>query len=63
MRRLPDHPRRPAGYLPQDGFRERRGYRRPELRARMAWRELNDTEETDKPMAFWLRPLTADAYP
>lgn len=62
--RPPDLPRRPAGYVPLAGFRARRGCRRrPDLQARRAWRNLDDTEETDRPMALWLEPLIADAHP
>ncbi|PWG61328.1 GNAT family N-acetyltransferase [Sediminicurvatus halobius] len=58
VERPADHPRRPPGYTPLDGFWRRRGYRRrDDLRARMAWRDLDHSEETDKPMVFWLKAL------
>lgn len=53
-----DHPRRPAGYQPLDAFWTRRGYRRrPDLRTTLSWRDLDESEESEKPMTFWLRPL------
>lgn len=62
VERPADHPRRPPDYVPLDGFWRRRGYqRRDDLRARMAWQDLDDSEETDKPMVFWLKPLQGGA--
>jgi len=56
--RAPDDPRRPAGYRPLDAFWLQRGYRPAEgLTTSFAWQELGETEETAKPMQFWLRPL------
>ncbi|GAB7528905.1 GNAT family N-acetyltransferase [Pseudomonas sp. 3A(2025)] len=53
-----DHPRRPAGYQPLDTFWARRGYRHhPELHTEYHWRDLDETEESAKPMSFWLKEL------
>jgi GNAT superfamily N-acetyltransferase len=53
-----DHPRRPPGYQPLDAFWTRRGYRKaPELTTRYCWRDLDETEESPKPMTFWLKPM------
>lgn len=53
-----DHPARPAGYQPLDGFWSRRGYARiPGLAAGFSWRDLGDAEETVKPMEFWSKRL------
>lgn len=53
-----DHPRRPAGYAPHDAFWTRRGFvRRPDITTAFAWRDLDDTEETPKPMVFWVKEL------
>lgn len=61
--RLEAHARALAG-LEWTAFRTvGRQPRRPDLQARRAWRNLDDTEETDKPMALWLEPLTADVHP
>lgn len=58
VQRPADHPRRPADYVPLDGFWQRRGYQKhPELIAEFPWQDLDETEESAKPMAFWLRRL------
>lgn len=54
-----DHPLRPAGYVPHDAFWTKRGYvKRPDVVASFAWRDLGDTEETHKPMVFWVKELS-----
>jgi len=51
-----DHPRRPADYVPLDKFWNKRGYfKHPELKTRYVWKDLDDNEETPKPMTFWLK--------
>ena len=51
-----DHPRRPANYVPLDQFWTKRGYvKHPELHTTYLWKDLDDTEETAKPMTFWLK--------
>lgn len=51
-----DHPRRPVDYVPLDAFWNKRGYfKHPELKTTYAWKDLDDTEETPKPMTFWLK--------
>jgi hypothetical protein len=51
-----DHPRRPADYVPLDQFWNKRSYfKHPELTTTYAWKDLDDTEETPKPMTFWLK--------
>lgn len=53
-----DHPARPAGYRPLDGFWRRRGYAPVEgAVAAFGWRDLGQSEETDKPMQFWAKKL------
>lgn len=50
------HPRRPADYAPLDGFWNKRGYvKHPELKTHYVWKDLDDDEETPKPMTFWLK--------
>ena len=52
------HPRRPADYVPHDAFWSKRGYSKcPELRTQFAWRDLDETSETPKPMVFWRKVL------
>ncbi len=56
VERPADHPRRPADYQPLDTFWHKRGYfKHPELRTEYVWKDLDDTEETPKPMTFWLK--------
>jgi len=56
VERPADHPRRPADYVPLDKFWHKRGYvKHPELTTCYIWKDLDDTEETPKPMTFWLK--------
>lgn len=56
VERPADHPRRPAGHVPLDKFWNKRGYfKHPELKTEYVWKDLDDTEETAKPMTFWLK--------
>lgn len=58
VQRAADHPRRPADYQPLDAFWARRGYRHhPELYTQYHWRDLDEAEESAKPMSFWLKEL------
>jgi len=51
-----NHPRRPADYVPLDRFWNKRGYfKHPELKTTYSWKDLDDAEETPKPMTFWLK--------
>lgn len=55
-------PRRPDDYRTLDPFWAARGYvRRPAMVARIAWKELGESEASEKPLACWLRPLGAGA--
>lgn len=56
VQRPEDHPLRPADYVGNDAFWQRRGYRRaPALQTRLSWPDLGETVSTAKPMRFWLR--------
>lgn len=58
VQRPADHPRRPADYQPLDAFWSRRGYsHHPELHTEYHWRDLDEREESAKPMSFWLKEL------
>lgn len=58
VQRPDNHPRRPHDYRPLDGFWESRGFHRhPTLQTWYRWRDLDDVEETLKPMAYWIRDL------
>jgi GNAT superfamily N-acetyltransferase len=53
-----DHAARPGGYRPLDAFWRGRGYAPlPGVVAEFAWRDLGETEETRKPLQFWIRDL------
>jgi GNAT superfamily N-acetyltransferase len=53
-----DHPRRPRDYRPLDGLWAKRGFvKQPQLRTTFSWRDLDEAEETPKPMVFWLKHL------
>ncbi len=56
VERPADHPRRPANYVPLDQFWNKRGYvKHPELATTYTWKDLDDVDETPKPMTFWLK--------
>lgn len=58
VERPENHPMKPANYRPLHGFWSKRGYtRRPELATTYAWLDLDEHEESDKPMVFWTREL------
>ena len=57
VERPKDHPLRPADYVPLDDFWSKRGYaHRADLRTMLAWQDIGEAEETEKPMTFWLKP-------
>ncbi|MFI3184559.1 MAG: GNAT family N-acetyltransferase [Methylococcaceae bacterium] len=56
VERPADHPRRPGGYVSLDQFWIKRGYvKHPELTTTYTWKDLDDENETPKPMTFWLK--------
>ncbi|MCJ8052401.1 GNAT family N-acetyltransferase [Shinella curvata] len=58
VERPSDHPLRPADYAPLDEFWGKRGYaHRADLRTMLAWQDIGETDETEKPMSFWLKPV------
>ncbi|MBU2580163.1 MAG: GNAT family N-acetyltransferase [Alphaproteobacteria bacterium] len=53
-----DHPLKPAGYRPLDGFWRKRGYGPVEgLVAYYSWKDIGEDAETEKPLQFWTRKL------
>jgi GNAT superfamily N-acetyltransferase len=53
-----DHPRRPSDYRPLDGFWRRRGYEpEPGFVCHFPWRDLDEAQESPKPMRLWRRRL------
>jgi len=53
-----DHPHKPADYMPLTIFWQRRGYQPlPNMTCYFSWKEINETEETAKPLSFWYKEL------
>lgn len=51
-------PRRPADYVANDAFWNRRGYRKQEsLRTTFDWPDIGESASSEKPMTFWMREL------
>ena len=58
VQRPDNHPARPADYQPLDQFWRNRGYeKRSELATHFSWKEVGESEESLKPMTFWMKPL------
>lgn len=56
--RDPDDPRRPRDARGNDAFWANRGYvRQPGMTMHLAWKEVGDDHQSEKPLTFWLRPL------
>ncbi len=56
-----EHHRRPADYVPLDGFWIKRGYRKhPELSTTFSWQDLDEASASPKPMVFWLKRISPD---
>lgn len=56
--RAPDDPRCPGSHRDNDAFWIKRGYaRQPGMTMQLAWKEIGEPEESEKPLTFWLRPL------
>jgi GNAT superfamily N-acetyltransferase len=59
VQRPDDHPLRPQDYVPLDAFWHKRGFERAGgLTTSFSWKDVDQPEETDKPMQFWLKALT-----
>ena len=64
VRRDPADPRRPAAYVPLDGFWRRRGYTPcPALTCRMTWREPGGAAEIPHELSFWMKPIAGAPLP
>ena len=58
VQRPADHPLRPENYAPLDPFWRKRGYAPLEgAVAHFSWKDLDQAEETKKPLQFWTRDL------
>jgi GNAT superfamily N-acetyltransferase len=59
VQRPADHPLRPQDYVPLDTFWRKRGFEKADgLTTSFSWKDVDQPEETDKPMQFWLKALT-----
>ncbi len=59
VERPENHPLRPADHEPLDAFWAHRGYiHHPELRTKFTWRDVGESEQTAKPMSFWLKDIS-----
>jgi GNAT superfamily N-acetyltransferase len=62
VERPADHPLRPADYPSPGALWRRHGFeRRPDIVGTFAWRDLGDTDDTAKPMVFWIKSLAQPA--
>lgn len=53
-----DHPQRPSDYFDTSVFWQKRGYRAcRDLICTIAWQEIDEVGESDKPLMFWLKDL------
>ncbi|MES2440798.1 MAG: GNAT family N-acetyltransferase [Verrucomicrobiota bacterium] len=51
-----DHPQRPAGFRPLDGFWRSRGYiKQPSLQATFSWKEIGEETGSPKTLTFWMK--------
>lgn len=58
VQRPENHPLRPADYVPLDRIWSKFGYvKHPELATSYVWKDVDEGEESPKPMVFWLKPL------
>lgn len=55
------HPALPTDYVPHDKFWTGRGFvRQPDIVAHMSWRDVDDSAQTTKPLAFWFKTLSVN---
>lgn len=58
VQRPDNHPLRPSDYQPLDRIWTKFGYvKHPELATTYEWKDVNEQEESPKPMVFWLKSL------
>ncbi len=58
VQRSDNHPRKPSDYIPLDVFWTGRGYTpRPDLMTHFSWKDLDEDQESEKPMMFWVKNL------
>jgi GNAT superfamily N-acetyltransferase len=59
VERVEDHPLRPVGYKTLESLWRKRGYRQQELRTRFRWKDIDQLNESDKSMVYWIKNLNA----
>ncbi|HDR03701.1 MAG TPA: GNAT family N-acetyltransferase [Candidatus Marinimicrobia bacterium] len=53
-----NHPLRPADYRSLEPFWQKRGYeKREDLKCRLYWPDLDDSQQTAKSLTFWLKTI------
>lgn len=58
VQRPADHPLRPRDYVPLDAFWRKRGFETADgLTTSFSWKDIDQPDETAKPMQFWLKVL------
>ena len=58
VQRPADHPLKPHDYVSLDAFWRKRGFEKAEgLVTSFSWKDIDQPEETAKPMQFWLKAL------
>lgn len=58
VQRPEDHPLRPSDFVPLDAIWNKFGYvKQPEIRTFYRWKDIDQTEETDHEMVFWLKSM------
>lgn len=59
VQRPEGHPLRPASYAPLDPIWSKFGYiKHPELHTTYTWKDVDQLDETAKPMVFWLKAIS-----
>lgn len=59
VQRPANHPLQPAGYQPLDQVWQHFGYQaRSDLITHFSWKDVDQPDETDKPVQFYLKPLS-----
>lgn len=58
VERPDNHILRPDNYQPLDMFWQNRGFaHQPELQTEFSWRDIGETQESMKPMSYWVKEL------
>jgi GNAT superfamily N-acetyltransferase len=52
-----DHPLRPRAYQSLDAFWRRLGYEPTDIFAQLSWKDVDEKEESLKPLRYWMKQL------